>query len=234
MAGRPRPTSFPSAPSEPSLRRLGVGRGSEADRPLRAQLVVALVVGLILLAVPLYLWRRPSGKVEPPTGSTLAAQSPLPAALDRSAGSPGAAPDAGKVEERVRIAALQRVKCSASQAVQGQSGSLCDSLPKVEEAFVKAIRDTVDCAPKMGKEGTINYVLNVDFNHRSVHVFPGASGTWKGPQARRAANCIKRSLPAPAWDSTLHQYRHYVIAALATYPAPGATAPTASGAPLFE
>jgi hypothetical protein len=201
---------------------------------LRAQLVVALVVGLILLAVPLYLWRRPSGKVEPATASTLAAQSPLPATLDGSTVMPGATPDGGKVEERVRIAALQRVKCSASQAVQGQTGTLCDALPSVEQAFVKAIRETVDCAPKMGKEGTINYVLNVDFNHRSVHVFPGASGSWKGPQARRAANCIKRALPAPAWDSTLHQYKHYVIAALATYPAPGAAAPAAPGAPLFE
>src|SRR5262245_8869391 len=59
MAG-PRPV-FPSAPSEQSLRRLGVGGGgSGGDRPLRAQIVVALVIGLMLIAVPLYLWRRPS------------------------------------------------------------------------------------------------------------------------------------------------------------------------------
>ncbi|MFO0565404.1 MAG: hypothetical protein U0263_07065 [Polyangiaceae bacterium] len=60
--------SRPSLPSEPSLRRLGVGGGGGGggDRPFRAQLVVALVVGLVFLAVPLYLWRRPSGNEQRP------------------------------------------------------------------------------------------------------------------------------------------------------------------------
>jgi hypothetical protein len=197
--------------------------------------VVALVVGLILLAVPLYLWRRPSGQEHAASASTLAAPGPGLSAADGSAPG-GAASDGARGDERVRLAAVQRIKCSASGAVRGQSGSLCDALPFFEEGLMKAIRATLDCAPKTGKEGSINYVLKVDFNHRSLHVFPGASGTWKGPQARRATACVKRALPPPQWETAVHQYRHYVLSVLATYPAPGAAPPPAAGTtgPLFE
>jgi hypothetical protein len=234
MAGPPRPV-FPSAPSEPSLRRLGVGgSGSGGDRPLRAQLVVALVVVLMLIAVPLYLWRRPSASDHTAADHSASAGSATPAASVI----PGlVAFDAGRALERVRLAAPQRVKCGAS-AGRGQEGSLCDSLPYFEEALAKAIRENADCAPKTGKEGTINHVLTVDFTQRKLHVFPGASGGWKGPQARRATDCVKRALPAPAWDSIQHNHRFYSIAILATYLPPAAvTAPPAGGvpgAPVFE
>jgi hypothetical protein len=233
MAGPPRPV-FPSAPSEPSLRRLGVGgSGSGGDRPLRAQIVVALVIGLMLIAVPLYLWRRPSASDQPAADHSAPRSSAVPGA----SALPGqVAIDAGKTQERVRLATVQRVKCSASPASRGQEGSLCDSLPYFEEALAKAIRENADCAPKTGKGGTINHVLTVDFTQRRLHVFPGASGGWKGPQARRATDCVKRALPAPAWETLQHQHRFYSIAIMATYVPPGAvTAPGGvPGAPVFE
>jgi hypothetical protein len=219
------------------LRRLGVGGGGGGggERPLRAQLIVALVVGLTLLAVPLYLWRRPSGTENAPKDGG--------AALDAKADSPGAmasaaaAGDASAADERVKLGAVQRVKCGASARSSGQEGNLCDRLPFFEEALSKSIRDNVDCAPKIKKEGTINFVLTVDFTGHKLHVFPGASGGWKGPAARKATGCVKRALPAPAWDSIQHQYKYYSVAILATYPspAPPAAAPAGSGtAPLFE
>jgi hypothetical protein len=182
--------------------------------------VVALVVGLVLLAVPLYLWRRPSGTEN------------APASGDASAASPSAAPtiqrlpvpDAGSlVDERVHLDPPQRVKCSASARSRGQEGNLCDQLEVFERALAKAIKENVDCAPKTGKDGNLNYVLGVDFNAKRLHVFPGASGMWKGPQARKATACVKRSLPAPEWDKIKHQYRYYMIAILAKYPAPTST-----------
>jgi hypothetical protein len=145
-------------------------------------------------------------------------------------------PDAGG-SERVRLGPPQRIKCSAGASVRGQESGLCDSLPALEQGLAKAIRENVDCAPKTGKEGTINFVLTVDFTNRRLHVFPGASGSWRGPQARRATQCVKKALPPPAWDSMSHQYRYYSIAVLATYPAPGAARPPAGappGTPLFE
>ena len=229
MVGPSRP-SF-SAPSEPSLRQLGVGGGGGGDRPLRAQLVVALIVGLVLLAVPLYLWRRPSGTENAPKD----AGADVKAALQPSDAAIGAL-DGGGHDERVKLGAVQRIKCSASPGSRGQEGNLCDQIGALEQALGKAIRDSVDCAPKTKQEGSINYVLNVDFAKKKLHVFPGASGSWRGPQARKAAKCVLRNLSAPAWDSIQHQYAYYQVAILATYVPPGAAPPLPAGtnAPLFE
>ena len=129
--------SFPSAPSEPSLRRLGVGGGGGGgDRPLRAQLVVALVAVLILLAVPLYLWRRPSGTEGAPEASAKAVEAMI------ASGLPSAVPPP-KTDDRVKLGQVQRVKCSASSRLTGQKGALCDSLPFFEENLVKAINENV-------------------------------------------------------------------------------------------
>lgn len=233
MVGPSRP-SFP-APSEPSLRRLGVGGGGGGDRPLRAQLVVALVVGLVLLAVPLYLWRRPSGTENAPKDGGSDAK--LSAALGDAA--LAGAVDGGARDERIKLGKLQRIKCSASPGARGQEGNLCDQLGAIEQALEKAVRESRECAPKAKQEGSINYVLNVDFASKKLHIFPGASGSWRGPQARKAAKCVLQNVPAPAWDSIQHQYRYYQIAILATYAPPGAPSATPAGpagtnAPLFE
>jgi hypothetical protein len=128
---------------------------------------------------------------------------------------------------------VQRVKCSASAAVRGQEGELCDALEPLEAAFREAIAKAVDCAPKTGSEGTINYVLTLDFRNKKKNVFPGASGEWKGPQARRAAVCVEKAFRAPNWDNVRHQYNYYMLAILATYPGPQPI-PGPPGAPVFE
>jgi hypothetical protein len=200
--------SFPQ-PSEPNLRRLGVGPGG-AERPLRAQLVVAGVTALLIIAIPLYLLRRPAGDM---------AKRDAAAAL-ASGGLIRSTLDAGPPTQPIRLGAVQRVKCSAAANRDGNEGSLCDRLPMLEEELERAIKSNVDCAPKTGQEGTINYVLTLNFNKKQIHVFPGASGQWKGPQAKAAAKCVKRSLPDVDWDGIPHRYRYYVIAVMATYPAP--------------
>jgi hypothetical protein len=227
---RPPRSSIPSLSGEPRSRRLGVGSSAGIERPLRAQLVVAAVAGVILMAVPLYLMRRPSG-------SPAASAEP---AVVRSAPKPIAAPvpvDAGlpppRAVERVRLAAPQRVKCGSSPVNAKLEGGLCDALPALEKALAAAIKATVDCAPKQKEEGTINFVLGVDFTAKKLHAFPGASGSWKGPLARKASECVNRALPLPDWGAIPHQYRYYWIAILATYPSPSTLAVPA-GTPTFE
>jgi hypothetical protein len=95
--------------------------------------------------------------------------------------------------------------------------------------LASSIREAIDCAPKTGDGGTLNYVLSIDFSKNKLHVFPGASGMWKGPQARRSTECVKQALSAPEWDKISHNYRYYEIALLTTYKPP---APTSM--PLFE
>ena len=221
--------SFPSAPSEPNLRRLGIGGArSGGERPVRAQLVVASVVGLILLAVPLYLWRRPSG-----TEHSLGASGASASAQVGAAPVGSDSVDRRDEQPAVKLDAVQRVRCSASLSAKGQEGVLCDSLTFFEKALAESIRKNTGCAPKTGETGTLNYVMQIDFRRKWVNVFPGASGQWKGPQARRAAKCVERSLPRPEWQKITHQYSYYMIAIMASYPPP-APIPGPKGAPVFE
>src|SRR6185369_2394799 len=73
-----RPLLPSSPPSQPSpYRYLGRGGG---ERPVRLQIIIALVAGLILVAVPLYLWRRP--RPEPiPSADAAVADAGAPAAV---------------------------------------------------------------------------------------------------------------------------------------------------------
>jgi hypothetical protein len=186
----------------------------------------------VLVAIPLYLWRRPAASDAAASASaSAAAASALPSGLPLPT-----AVDAGVAEERVRLGAPQRIRCGSSSRVKGREGPVCDQLSYFEEALKRAIRESVDCAPRSKEEGSINFVLRVEFAAKRLHVFPGASGQWKGAQARRATKCVTRSLGAPQWQSIQHQDSYYEIAILATYPPRGAAAPMASGsaAPLFE
>lgn len=228
MPGPARP-SFPSAPSEPGIRRLGVGGGSGGggdDRPIRAQVVVAIVILLVLLAIPLYLLRRPSSHAADADGEASAK-----AAF--SASVPVPAPSAREASERFTLAPPVRVRCGSAPG-RAERGAPCDQLPFFESALSAAIKKNPDCAPNEKKGGTLNYVLKVDFDKQTLHLFAGASGTLKGPRARRAAQCVKQALPPAAWKSIPHQYRYYEIAILATYAPERAAAAPPGVAPLFQ
>lgn len=218
MPGPPRP-NFPSAPSEPTIRRLGVRSSANIDRPIRPQVILSLIVALILLAIPLYLLRSPSEKKEKPDKEAPVGFAPsVPAGIEVK-----------KEDERISLGEVQRVKCSSAAAVRGKTGRLCDEQPFFEKALAGAIEEAYDCAPHTGEGGSLNFVLTIDYNLNKLHVFPGASGVWKGPQARRATECVKRALPAPDWEKLPHNFRYYELAILAEYKPP---APTAT--PLFE
>lgn len=203
--------SFP-APSEPNLKRLGLGGSGGPDRPLRAQLVVAGVAVLVLLTIPLYLLKSPGNDqaADPETSST----------AQPKAGLIRTVVDAGAPKSKVVLGPIERVRCSAAPDRKGNEGTLCDALPQLEKALLAAIEKNVGCAPQTGQEGSINFVMTVDFKKQRLHVFAGASGQWKGPQAKTAAKCVRQDLPEVAWDTLVHRYRYYVLAVLATYPAP--------------
>lgn len=201
--------SYPTIPPapEPRLRRPSHSPG---ERPLRAQLVIAGVLVLILISVPLYLFRRPSGVVSnvPDAGARFLGVV-VRQELDASAGT-----------SQVSLGSVQRVRCGPSRAQATLEGAQCDALPALEAGLRESIRDTVPCAPRTGKEGSINFVLEVDFSASRLNLFPGQSGKWRGPQARRAALCALRSFPPVPWSELTHAHAYYAIAVLATYPAP--------------
>jgi len=231
MAGPPSRSSFPSVPGEPRVRRLGVGSSSSGDRPLRAQVIVALVCAAMLIAVPLYLWRKPSTRATPGQPVASASSSTGPQALPKA---PAAAAAPAAPASRLTLGAVQKVRCGASPSASQSEGTLCDTLGPFEEALKKAVLASEDCAPKAKVKGSINFVLTVDFVHKKLHVFPGASGDWRGKVARRATACVNNAVKIADWNVP-HQYRYYAIAVLASYAAPPGTdvppSPAASGAP---
>lgn len=197
--------------TETRLRRLSSGSVS-SERPLRAQVILTCALGFILLAVPTYFLRRPSGapEVEPPS-----------AAASRFGGVVLAEPDAAAPVTQVMVGPIQRVRCGTSAAQATEERGACDALPALEAAFRRSVETSAeDCAPRTGNEGSINYVLEVDFASTRLNIFPGQSGKWHGPQARRAAACVLRSFPDVPWTGIAHQHDYYAIALLATYPAP--------------
>jgi hypothetical protein len=206
---------------------------------VRAQLVVALVAALTLAAVPLYLMRHPSATKRAEADANAAASASASALASAAVPAPTFKPP-----ERIRLNPVVRVRCGANLK-RGSEGNLCDSLPQLEEALTKTIRDNEGCAGRLKQAGSINYVLNIDFVKKTLHVFPGASGEYRGPQARRITNCIEHALPKPDWESIRHQYRYYTIAVMTMYtpdapaapaaaPASSATAQVPPGQPRFD
>ena len=221
VVGHSRP-SFP-APSEPNLRRLGVGSIS-GGRPFRVLLASSVAIGVMALAGLLYWIYRPAplapveGKAVPVEGSS---GQIIRTSLEED-------PDAlGKL---IELGAVQQLSCSNSDSPKKEQGTACDRLRKLEQEFDAAIRRSYSCAPKTGKEGSINYVLEIDFESKKLQVYPGASGAWRGPQAKRASTCVRQSLIPPDWEKTRHRFAKYSIAILATYPVADAT----SQLPSFE
>jgi hypothetical protein len=182
-------------------------------------MVIAGALVLILIAVPLYLLRRPSGT---------ASGSRAGATTQQFGGVVRAHVDAGARVVDVVLGPVRRVRCGAAPNQTNGEGGACDALPALEAALRQSIQGSLECAPRSGKEGSINYVLEVDFTRNRLHVFAGKSGNWRGARARRAASCVLRSLPAIAWANIPHQHAYYAIAILATYPAADAleTLPT--------
>jgi len=185
--------------------------------------IAAVLIGLVI-AIPLYILRGPADETDEARELASPSTAKDPSKIIRTK------LDAGTPEARVRLGPLQRVKCSSSRKARGNEGGLCDSLAPLEGDFQKAILANADCAPENDQEGTINYVLEVDFTDKQLHMFPGASGRWKGEQAKRATKCVLHSLPPVNWETMQHRYRYYMLAVLATYPAPNAL----QGLPKFK
>ena len=137
MAGPPSRSSFPSVPGEPRMRRLGVGSSGGGDRPLRAQVIVALVCVAMLIAVPLYLWRKPSTKATAPTAVArarrpAAGRKPCPRLRRRRR-------RRSRRRRGSRSGPVQKVRCGVVPAASQNEGTLCDTLAPFEEALKKAV-----------------------------------------------------------------------------------------------
>lgn len=204
-------------PSEPTTaNRAGVGAAT-SDRPVRLQLFVALLVGLVLVATGLYLWRRPSARAEADEAAAASASASASAAAQASAAPPA---DAGP-PNGVALSDPHIVACH-DRGSKKTPADECDHPSQVEQALARAIADASDCVPTSAGGGTIEYDATVSFakkrNPVTVKV-PKGSGSLKNAKAVAACGkAVKQGVSGLDLDGVPHEHASYTIAITATYP----------------
>ncbi|MBI4701321.1 MAG: hypothetical protein HY744_09210 [Deltaproteobacteria bacterium] len=206
------PRLSPPFPSRPSpYRRLGAG----AEHPVRVQMIIALVAGLVLVAVPLYLWRRP--EPVPERGVPSAVVDAGGRAPDAAAPSYGTIVDAAAVTPAVKLGPFKTLRC-ADPGPGKTPPERCDHITFFEDALTRAIRDNGLCAPSRKAGVTVSFVLEMDFRRKRTKLFWGKSSSLPRGQLKELFGCVERALPSPDWGSIPHQHARYVVSVPASYP----------------
>jgi hypothetical protein len=200
-------------PSEPRSSRASLSQlDSHVDSPARLQMIVALILGLVLVAIPLYLWRRPRAE------SIAVARSASDGGLPSSVVTSGA-PSTSESDVKITLSEARVLQCQDA-GNKKTSPEQCDHLPEFEKAFAKSIEELGSCLPKEAGGGTVQYVADVSFKRKTIGVTAPKEGrTLKNAKAAGAcATAVKGRLSAVALDGMTHQHARYKISVTATYP----------------
>lgn len=201
------PPSEPRSTSRTSFSQLDVS----ADRPARLQMIVALILGLVLVAIPLYLWRRPRAESISATGSGDSGVDPNAAGAPTTTAPPN--------DDKPTIGEAKSILCQ-DPGPKKTAPEQCDHVADVEKAFAKAIEDTASCVPKDAGGGTIQYVVDVSFKRKALNVATPKEGrTMKNAKVVSACqSAVKNKLQALSLDAIQHGHARYKIAITAGYP----------------
>jgi hypothetical protein len=190
-------------PSEPRPSRASFSAlDAQIDRPARLQMIIALILGLVLVAIPLYLWRRPRAES--------IAVTPQEAGVE---------PPPAPPEEKVIVGESHLLSCH-DPGTKKTPPNECDRLQDFEKAMAKAIEENASCVPRDQGGGTIVYVADVTIKPRRAMllVTPKEGRTFKNTKV--IAGCqmaVKNKLSAAPIEGE-HQHTRYRISITATYP----------------
>jgi len=180
---------------------------------VQLQIIIALVAALILVAVPLYLWRRPKPDAVPSADAAVVdggTPFPMPVAVVVDAGPPG-----------VKLSPFTTIKCENP----GPGKTLperCDHVQFFEDGLARAVRENQNCVAASKTPTTVSFVLDTDFRKKRVNLYTGKSSSTK--KTKELLRCVKRAMTKPEWSTIPHQYARYKVNVVATYPASEATA----------
>jgi hypothetical protein len=193
--------------------------------------ILALLILVVLVALPLYLWRRPRPVNAPEAlgGSRASSEPARDVAVEEDAGSAVSVFDAGAgAGHRIVLSEAKITRCFR-QGGGRVSAERCDSLGPFQDALSRAIRESVSCAPPSASQFTVSFVLTVDFQRKSTHLWSGRSGSLRRRAAADLVRCVERTIGLPDWNGASHQYGRYDINVIAAYPGLSATLPPAGG-----
>lgn len=206
-------------PSDPhTVRVSGIAFGQD-DRPGRLQLGAALLLGLVLVASGLYLWRRPHSSADSSADDPAAALLPSAGALAGDAGMiTGALGAEAGSPSQVALSEPRVLACQDSGSKKTPPDA-CDRLAPVEQALANAITQAATCVQNAGAGGTIEYVADVSFSRHQVHVsLPKAGRSMHDRKVLRSCSAaVRTGLQGLGLDSIDHQHARYKIAVTATY-----------------
>jgi hypothetical protein len=219
------------APPSGPPQRLSTGLGGDPllgggiDRVARIQTIAAIVLGLALIAIPLYLWRRPRSETVPVMSSP-DASAPL-----SDAGVAAVAPSLS-VTPQVTVSDAKVMECHDTGSKRTRAED-CDHLAAVEKGFAAAITAGGPCLPSANGGGTLVYVLDASFGrkHRPFELLiPRDGRSLKNARGVAAAvsacsAAVKRGLDGLTLEGVPHTHSRYKIAITATYPPPNGGAP---------
>jgi hypothetical protein len=211
----PRDPSHPPSDPYPSLARArAAARLGEDPRPARAQLTAVALLGVVLLASGLFLWRRPHAPAggEPAEGPGLSTGIAL-----EDAGLQGNL-DAGLGPDPVLLSEARTIACHD----RGPKKTLpdeCDRLTGLEQALSHAIEEAASCVPASVPSATIEYVADVSFSRHTLRVsLPRAARSIHDRKVVAAcAAAVREALPASSLDALAHEHARYQISITATY-----------------
>jgi hypothetical protein len=217
------PQPPPRAPGVSSRPPLG-GRagdsllGGGVDRVARIQTIAAIVLGLALIAIPLYLWRRPRSESVPVVSST-DASAPI-----GDAGLAASPAPAAPVPPPVTLSDAKVMECHDVGPRRTRPED-CDHLEAVEKGFAAAIVAGGQCLPSGTGGGTLVYVLDASFgrkHHPLELLIPKDGRALKNAHgaAAAASSCgaaVKKGLEGVGLEGVAHAHSRYKIAITATY-----------------
>lgn len=211
-----REPSHPPSDPHPALTR---GTSSAAfavdERPMRVQLAGALVLGILLVASGLYLWRRPHTPSEPGAAESSSAEGAIVAPDE--AGIVSGVVDAGP-PSRVRLSDPRVLACM-DKGPGKTPADRCDHLAPIEQALSRAIEQTATCVPPTAPTGTIEYVADVSFSRHKLRILlprAGRSVTDRKVVSACAA-AVRSAVQGVALDGFDHTHARYKISLTATY-----------------
>jgi hypothetical protein len=207
--------SHPPSQPRPRASRPGADAGPESEAPPRAQLVAMGLLGLVLVAVPLNLSRRPRPLEADPEVAAAQTEEPPPAAVVAVA--PKAEVPAGP---RIVVGTARVLECH-DRGSHKTAPADCDHLPVFEKQLSDAIASQGSCVPATAGGGTLAYVADVSYARKKKPVSVTVSkdgGTLKNAKVASAcASAVGHALSAATLDEK-HAHARYKIELIATYP----------------